>query len=314
VAAALAGAPLAAFAQNLPAKPIQLFVPFPPGGVTDLLARTLAQELGRALDQSVIVVNKPGASGMIAAEAVKLAPADGSVLMIGHIGTHAVNPHLFKRLTYDPVSDFAPISLIASTPVMLLVNANVQAKSVPELVALANARPGRLTYASFGAGSSSHLYAEIFRHEAKIDLLHVPYKGPAPAMQDLIGGQVDMMFDTVASATPQLTQGHVRALAVASRQRVPQALEVPTFAELGLPALDGGPWFGLYAPRAVPDTVRMRLEVETRKVLSSDQIAGMLKAQGIVVINGGASELAEHQRREFERWGALVKQMDIRLE
>ena len=297
-----------------PVKPVQLVVPFPPGGVTDALARVLAQALSGPLGQSVVVLNKPGASGMIAAESVKVAPPDGYTLLMGHIGTHAVNPALYPKITYRPIDDFTPISLVASTPVMLLVSSKVPAKSISELIALAKQKPGRLNYASFGAGSSSHLYAELFKNAAELDITHVPYKGPSPAMQDLIGGQVDMMFDTVASSLPQIKAGNVRALAVASAERVPLARDVPTFKELGMGQLDGGPWFGLFAPRATPPDVIARLETEVRKALANEQVAQALQVQGIRIVGSTGGELATFQNEEMRRWAALIKKFDIHVD
>ncbi len=310
----LAAPALPAFAQAYPSRPIQLVVPFPAGGVTDMLSRVLAQELGRSMSQPVVVMNQPGASGMIACVAVKQAPADGYTLLMGHIGTHAVNPSLYPKINYDPVADFAPLSLVATTPVMLLVNEQVPAKSLEQLTSLAKGKARPLTYGSFGAGSSSHLYAEMFQASAKLHLLHVPYKGPAPAMQDLIGGQIDMMFDTVASAMPQVKHGRVRALAVASSRRVAQAPDVPTFAEVGMAELTGGPWFALYAPRATPLPIRDRIESEVRKALAVDRVTSVLREQGIQPLGSTSEQLASHQRTEAARWGALVKRLNIHLE
>ncbi len=311
---ALAAASGPVHANSYPEKPVQLIVPFPPGGVTDALARVMAKALDRPLGQPMIVVNKPGASGMIASESVKTSVADGYTLLMGHIGTHAVNPALFPNISYKPVDDFVPISLIASTPVMLLVSSKIQADNVAQLAALVKEKPGVLNYASFGAGSSSHLYAELFKSVANLDIVHIPYKGPAPAMQDLLGGQVDMMFDTVASSVPQLKTGKVRALAVASAERVPLAPDVPTFAELGMKQLDGGPWFALFAPKGTPPQIVAKLEREVRTALKTKPVVQALEAQGIHVIGSSASDLSKYQAEEISRWANLVKQFAIKID
>ncbi|MDB5872850.1 MAG: hypothetical protein JWQ07_2292 [Ramlibacter sp.] len=301
-------------AQAFPARPVQLVVPFPPGGVTDALARLLAAELHTATGQPFIVGNKPGAAGAIASDFVKTAPADGYTLMMGHIGTHAVNPALYKNLGYDPVRDFAPVALVASTPVALYTASKIAYQRLDEVLAASRAKPEFFNYASFGPGSSSHLYAELLQSITGVKWLHVPYKGPAPAMQDLIGGQVDFMFDTLASGMPQVQGGRIRAVAVASAARSPAAPEVPTFAELGVKGLDGGPWFALFAPKNTPAPAVQYLWNAVRKVLGSSTVAQRLAAQGITVINRSPADLAAFQRAEIARWADIVKRLNIKAD
>jgi tripartite-type tricarboxylate transporter receptor subunit TctC len=304
-----------ALAASYPAKAVQLVVPFPPGGVTDSLARLLAAELQTALGQPFVVLNKPGAAGAISSDFVKNAAPDGYTLMMGHIGTHAVNPALYKNLSYDPVNDFSPIALVASTPVALYATASKpQLKDWQGVLAASRASSNSMTYASFGAGSSSHLYAELLQAAAGIKWLHVAYKGPAPAMQDLIGGQVDFMFDTLASGMPQAQAGRIQAVAVASTARQPVARDVPTFTELGIKGLDGGPWFGLFGPKNLPAPIVQVLWEAVRKTLAARSMVDRLNAQGISVINRSPVDLRTFQRQEIARWAADVKRFDIKVE
>jgi tripartite-type tricarboxylate transporter receptor subunit TctC len=239
-------------AAGFPARTIRIVVPFPPGGVTDRLARVVAQKMQEHWGQPAVVENRPGASGMIAAEAVAKSAPDGYTIMMGHIGTHAINVSLFSKLPYDPVRDFAPVSLLVSVPNVLLVHPSVPANSVQELVALAKARPGTLNFASPGSGTSGHMSAELFKSLAGIDIVHVPYKGPGPALQDLVAGQVNMLFDTVASSMPQVRGGKVKGLAVTTRERSAIAPDVPTMAESGVAGYEIAPWFAAYAPAGTP--------------------------------------------------------------
>lgn len=303
-----------AYAQTFPDRAVQLVVPFPAGGVTDTLARLIGNELQAALGQPFIVINKPGASGAIAAEFVKGSPADGYTLMMGHIGTHAVNPALYKKLRYNPVTDFAPIALLASTPVALYASTKAPGKTLAEILAASRAKPGALTYASFGPGSSSHLYAELLQSLTGVKWLHIAYKGPAPAMQGLIGGEVDLMFDTLTSGMPQAQAGRIQALAVASTARAPVAPDLPTFRELKVNGLDGGPWFALFAPRGTPPQVLKALSESVHKSLASPSIASRLAGQGIAVINQGPAELAVFQKQEIAKWADNVKRFNIKVD
>ncbi len=310
----LASAHVEAHAQAYPSRPVQVVVPFPPGGVTDALARMLGTELQLALGQPFLVLNKPGASGAIAAEYVKNAPPDGYTLMMGHIGTHAVNPSLYPDLSYNPVTDFVPVALLASTPVALFASSRAPGKTWAEILAASRARPGELTFASFGPGSSSHLYAEQLQSLAGVKWLHVPYKGPAPAMQALLSGEVDLMFDTLASGVPQARSGRIRAVAVASATRSSFAGDVPTFEELKVSGMDGGPWFALFGPRGMPRALAKTLADAVRTALGGNALQGRLAAQGIAVINQGPAELAAFQKKEMAKWADSVKRFNIKVD
>ena len=316
--AAVAAAALAATthsrAQSFPTRPVQIAVPFPPGGVTDTLARLLGTELQNALGQPFVVLNKPGASGAIAAGFVKQALPDGYTLMMGHIGTHAVNPWLYPDLSYDPVRDFTPIALLASTPVALFASPKAPGATWAEIVTASRERPGKLTFASFGAGSSSHLYAEQLQAIAGVKWLHIPYKGPAPAMQGLMAGEVDLLFDTLASGMPQAKAGRIQAIATAAPSRPAIAADVQTFSELRVTGMDGGPWFALFAPRGTSPAVIKVLSGAVRAALSSPSVAAVLSAQGVTIINRGPDELAAFQKQEMARWGENVKRFHIKVD
>ena len=242
-------------AQDYPAKPIRVIVPTAPGGMADILARYFGQKFGEKIKQPVIVENKTGAGGVIAADYVAKSPADGYTLYVGFHATNAILPTLDPKLPYNPAKDFAPIIHIANLPNVLVVNSKVEAKSVKELVELARSKPGALSYASQGIGSSGHIAGEQFRLLTKTDIVHVPYKGAAPALQDLIAGRVPMMFDIVPFALQHIRDGSVRGLAVAAPQRVPVLPDIPTMAEAGYPGVQGGAWFALFAPAGTPPAV-----------------------------------------------------------
>jgi tripartite-type tricarboxylate transporter receptor subunit TctC len=311
LAAALAtlAAPVAAQdAAAYPARTIRIVVPFPPGGVTDRLARVVAQKMQEQWGQPAVVDNRPGASGMIAAEQVAKSPPDGYTLMMGHIGTHAINPSLFAKLPYDPVKDFAPVSLLVSVPNILLVHPSVPASSVAELVALARARPGTLNFASPGSGTSGHMSAELFKSLAGIDIVHVPYKGPGPALQDLLAGQVNMLFDTVASSMPQVRAGKVKGLAVTTTTRSAIAPDVPTMAEAGVAGYEIAPWFAAYAPAGTPAAVIDKLNAEMRRILALPDVrAAFVDQQGMTLIGSSPADLGAHMQREIAKWAQVVK-------
>jgi len=283
-------------------------VGFAPGGGSDIQARIVAQKLTESWGQSVVVDNRPGASGMIAAEQVAKSPPDGYTLMMGHIGTHAINPSLFAKLPYDPVKDFAPVSLLVSVPNILLVHPSVPASSVAELVALARARPGTLNFASPGSGTSGHMSAELFKSLAGIDIVHVPYKGPGPALQDLLAGQVNMLFDTVASSMPQVRAGKVKGLAVTTTTRSAIAPDVPTMAEAGVAGYEIAPWFAAYAPAGTPAAVIDKLNAEMRRILALPDVrAAFVDQQGMTLIGSSPADLGAHMQREIAKWAQVVK-------
>lgn len=291
-----------------PSRTIRIVVPFPPTGITDRLARTLAQKMQESWGQPVVVDNRPGASGMIAAEVVARSAPDGYTLMMGHIGTHAVNASLFARLPYDPVRDFAPVSLLLSVPNILLVHPAVPAGSVTELVALARAKPGTLSFASPGSGTSGHMSGELLKSMTGIDIVHVPYKGSGQAMQDLLAGHVTMQFDTLASSLPQVRAGKLKGLAVTSATRNPAAPELPTLAESGVPGYEIAPWFAAYAPAGTPAVVIDRLNAEMRRILALPDVrAAFVDQQGVTLIASTPAELAAHTQREIAKWAQVVK-------
>ncbi|MBI2317116.1 MAG: tripartite tricarboxylate transporter substrate binding protein [Betaproteobacteria bacterium] len=304
----------AGVAQDFPGRSVRLVVPFPPAGVTDRIARLAAQKLGELWRQPVVIDNRPGASGIIAAELVAKAAPDGYTLLFGHIGTHAINASLFAKLPYRPVRDFAPVSLFATVPNLLLIHPSVPANSVTELIALAKARPGTLTYASPGSGTSGHMAGELFKSLAGVDIVHIPYKGAGAALQDVLSGQVSMMFDTVASSLPQARAGKLKGLAVTSASRVPIAPEIPTVAESGVPEFEIAPWFGVLAPAGTPASVVAKLSADLRRAVDSEEVSKPLSAQGVTLIGSSPQEFAAHIEREIPRWARIVKASGARAD
>lgn len=304
----------AGVAQDFPGRPVRLVVPFPPAGVTDRIARLAGQKLGELWRQPVVIDNRPGASGIIAAELVAKAAPDGYTLLFGHIGTHAINASLFGKLPYHPVRDFAPVSLLATVPNLLLMHPSVPANSVSELIALAKSRPGTLAYASPGSGTSGHMAGELFKSLAGVDIVHIPYKGAGAALQDVLSGQVSMMFDTVASSLPQARAGKLKGLAVTSASRVPIAPEIPTVAESGVPQFEIAPWFGVLAPAGTPSPVVAKLSADLRRVVESEEVSKPLSAQGVTLIGSSPQEFAAHIEREIPRWARIVKASGARAD
>ena len=316
LAASIAGAlglPVCAHGQDYPAKPVRIIVPLAPGGLGDQLSRVIAQKLAPATKQPVIVENRTGGGGIIGAEAAARAAPDGYTLFTGLHNTQAILPHLTK-LQYDPVKDFNPIILMATVPNVLVVHPSVPAKSVKELVALAKARRGDLTYASQGVGSSGHFAAELFKLTAKVDIVHVPYKGAAPAVQDLIGGHVMMMFDITVFALPNVRAGKVRALAVATAERLSVAPDLPTMAEAGMPEVQGGAWFALFAPAGTPRSVIDWWNRETRRVFSESDARERFVSQGATLPLGTPEALAIFVAADSQRWGRVIRTAGIKLE
>src|SRR3954454_4034484 len=279
-----------AAAQDYPAKPVKIIVPTAPGGFADILARLFAQKLGDRTKQPVVVENRTGAGGVIAAEAVAKSPPDGYTLYLGFHATNAILPTLDPKLPYDAAKDFAPVIHIANLPNVLVVNSKVEAKSVRELVELARTRPGLLSYASQGIGSSGHIAGEQFRLLTKTDIVHVPYKGAAPALQDLIAGRVAMMFDIVPFALQHIRDGSVRGLAVAAPQRVPVLPDIPTMAEAGYPGVQGGAWFALFAPAGTPPALIDLLNKAGREAFNAPDVREKLEPRGVVLVLGSPAE------------------------
>jgi tripartite-type tricarboxylate transporter receptor subunit TctC len=307
---ALAGAAPAA-ADNYPSKPIKLVVPYPAGGTADILARVIGQQLWSRLGQPVVVENRPGAGTAIGAEAVAKAEPDGYTLLMGTVSSHAMNPSI-TRVDYDPIKDFTPVAGVASVPFVLVVSPSTPAQSVGELIALAKSKPGEINYASAGNGTSNHLAGELFRSMAGIDIVHVPYRGSAPALSDVIAGHVQMMFDLAATALPQVRAKTVRALGIASRARSPLAPDLPTIAEAGLPGFEASAWFGIFGPAGLPSAVADKLRTEIDAALKSPEVRERLTEQASDPLTFETSAaFAAFVKAERERWGKLIRDAKI---
>src|SRR5262245_10090228 len=302
-----------ALSDTYPSQPIRIVVPTPAGGIADLLSRTLANKMGES-GKTVVVENRTGGSGVIAADAVAKSAPDGYTLYMGLHQTQAILPHLMAKLPYDPVKDFTPIILIGTSPNILVVNPAVPAKTAQELVAHAKANPGKVTYASPGNGSAGHIVGEQFRLMHGIDIVHVPYRGAAPALQDVVAGHISMMFDIVPLTREQLTQGKVRALAVAAPQRLAAVPDVPTMTEVGMRELEGGPWFGLLAPAGTPRAVIDWLNAETIKAFNAPDVRERLSQQGLSFPLGSPEDFATHIAAETQRWGDVIRRANIKMD
>jgi tripartite-type tricarboxylate transporter receptor subunit TctC len=300
-------------AQTYPTQPIKLIVATPPGGIADLVGRTLALKLSEA-GKTAVVENRTGGAGAIAATAVAKSPPDGYTLYIGFHQTQTVLPHLMAKLTYDAEKDFAPIILIAASANVLVVHPSVPANSVKELIAHAKANPGKLRYASQGNGSSGHIVGEQFKLATGTDIVHVPYRGAAPAVQDLIAGHVSMLFDIAPLAKAQIEAKTVRGLAVAGSQRLSVLPDLPSMAEAGFPELEGGPWFGLLAPAGTPRPIIDWLNTETRKAFSAPDVRQRFIPQGINLPLGTPEEFAAFIKADSKRWGDVIRRAGIKIE
>jgi tripartite-type tricarboxylate transporter receptor subunit TctC len=305
--ALLAGIATVASAQSYPNRTIRLVVPFPAAGTTDILARAVAQKLTEALGQAVVVDNRPGAAGNIGSDLVAKSAPDGYTLLMGTVGTHAINPSLYSKMPYDHVKDFAPVVLVAGVPNVLVVNPALPVNSVSDLIKLAKDKPGQINFASSGSGTSIHLSGELFKTMAGVDMTHVPYKGSSPALTDLIGGQVQIMFDNLPSALPQIKSGRLRAIAVTSLKRAPVLPDIPTINESGLPGFEASSWFGVLAPAGTPATVVARINAEVNKWLQSADAREKLLGQGAEAAGGSPERFANHIRAESEKWAKVVK-------
>lgn len=287
---------------------IRLVVPYPPGGPVDLLARIVAQGLGEESGQPVVVENKGGANGLIGVEAAARAQPDGRTLLMGSTSTHSINPLLYDRLPYDPVADFVPVMLLGTRPYALVVRPSIQATSVKELVALAKARPGALTYASGGGtGSGNHLAGELFKARTGTDLLHVPYKGGGPALNDVLGGQVDMFFAPIPTVLPHVEAGKLRALAVTGAKRSSVLPDVPTMAQAGVEGFEFSIWDGIYAPAGTPADTVAAINARLRQVMRSPEVARKFAALGADVAAGTPAEMAAYVRADAAKWAQILK-------
>jgi len=310
-----AGAIQTAHAQgSYPNRALQLVVTVPPGGAADFVGRLVGAKLADALGQPVVTSNRGGAGGTIAAAAVAKSDPDGYTLLLNTIATHGIGPHLYANLPYDPVKDFAPVALIAKFPLIMSVNADLPAQSVSDVIALAKAKPGQLAFASAGTGGAPHLAGELFKSVTGADLLHVPYRGSGPAVIDLVAGRVAIMFDAVPSLLPFITAGKLRVLAAAGAQRNRLLPDVPTFAELGYPAIDISLWYGIVAPAETPQPIVRRLNTGLVNVLAMPDVRKSLTDQGAEVQGGTPEAFAAFMREESARWGVVVKQAGIKPE
>jgi len=311
LALAMGAVPVAA--QTFPSKPIQIVVPFAPGGVVDVTARQLGQKLSEALGQSVLVDNKGGAGGSIAAEAVAKAAPDGHTLLMA-FDTHAVNPHIYKNLRYDTFKDFAPVTMVGTIPLLLAAPPTLAADNLAGVIRLAKAKPGALSYGSVGAGSSGHLAMEQFKLLAGVDMLHVPFKGGAPAVTALMGNQVELLMFAAAAAVPLVQSGKVKAIAVSGTRRASVMPQVPTMAEAGFPQFNSGAWMGLLAPAGTPPAVIQRLNAEVAKALKDPELIKRLGAQAIELSHSTPDEFGAFVRSEHDKWGKLIKDAKLNIQ
>ena len=302
-------------AQTYPSRPLRLIVPFPPGGPTDIVARPLAQLLGKALKQQVVVDNRGGAGGSIAADLVAKSPPDGYTLLMGTVGISAINASLYKNLTYDPIESFTPLAAVASGPIAVVAGPGLAVRTLADLVAQARARPGAISYGSAGNGTPGHLAGALFASAAGIELTHVPYKGSAPAVTDLLGGQIPLMFDPLQSVLPHIVNGKLRALAVTSRGRAALLPDVPTVAEAaGLAGFETTAWWAVFGPAKMPAGVTARLTAEIERIVRSPEYERRLGNLGVQPFIDKATSLAAFQKSEAAKWGKAVRDAGITLE
>lgn len=303
-----------ALAQTYPSKPIRMVVPYPPGGGTDIFARLVGMKLGEALGQQVVIENRAGAAGVLGADAAAKAAPDGYTLLIGQASNLAINQHLMSKLPYEPVKDFAPITLIATSPSLLVVHPSLPVRTVRDLVALAKSKPGAINYASAGSGSPGHLSAEYFKKVTATDIVHIPYKGATPAMLDVIAGQASLYFTSPVAAQPYVRAGRLRQLAVTSAQRFAPLPSVPTIAEAGYAGFDLTSWWGLLAPAGVPQEIIARLNTETVKALDNADIKEKLAGQGAMVVTNSPAQFATYIKSEIANWGRIVAVTGARVD
>ena len=297
-----------------PAKPITYVVPFAPGGTTDVLARLIGHKLGAALGTTIVIDNRPGAGGSVGSDIAARAAPDGHTILGGTISSHAINVSLYPKLAYDPVKSFEPVILIGSNGTVLIVGGTSPYKSVKDIIEAARAKPGSLTYASAGNGTSQHLSAELLKSIAKLDMAHVPYKGSGPAIQDVIGNQVPMMFDTTVVAAPHIASGRVRALAVSTAKRVPSLPDVPTMQEAGVPGFDVVSWQAIFAPAGTPAAIVDRLHAEVAKILKEPEVKERFATLGIEPGDMTTREFVEFQKAEIAKWAKVVKEANLKID
>ncbi len=314
LAAACVVAAPPATGQGYPTKPVKLVVPFPPGGSLDFAGRLIAQKLTEAWSQSVVVENKPGASGNIGADLVAKAPADGYTILLGALSTHAVNPSLYASMPYDAVRDFAPITLIAVTPNVLVVNANSPVRNVAEFIAYTKANPGKLSFGSGSNGSAGHLAGELYKVETGTDAVHIPYKGGAPATQALLAGDTQFMFDNLANAMAQVKGGKLRALAVTTARRSSLAPDLPTMAEAGLPGFDISTWYGLFAPAGTPSAIVAKWNADVTKILNAPDVRARFVADGAEPAPDTPEQFSQFIAAELAKYARIVKASGAKID
>jgi len=297
-----------------PSRPVRLIVTVPPGGAADLVARVMAQKLGDSLGQTFVVDNRAGGGGQIAADTVAKAAPDGYTTLLASITTHGIGPHIYAKLPYDPVKDFAPVCLYATMPMIMVANAQLPVKNVPELIALAKAKPNSISFASSGSGGAPHLVGELFKNVTGAPLQHVPYKGSAPGAADVAGGQVQLMFDALAPHLPHLKSGRTKVLAAISPARLPIAPDAPTMTELGFAQVAASIWYGMLVPAGTPKALITKLNVEANKALAMPDVKERLAGAGIDVGGGSPEDYAKFIRDELAKWGPVVKASGAKLD
>ncbi|MGP1615034.1 MAG: Bug family tripartite tricarboxylate transporter substrate binding protein [Pollutimonas bauzanensis] len=301
-------------AQQYPSSPIRLVVPFAAGGTSDTVGRILAEKLNNRFKVAVVVDNRPGAGGNIGSDIVSHAAPDGYTMLLGTVATHGINASLYKKLSFDPVKDFAPVSLVASTPSVLMINPSVPVDSVPELIAYAKAHPGQLNFGSSGNGSSHHLAGELFNSLAGTQITHIPYRGTAAAQVDLISGQIQVLFDTLPSAMPHVKAGKLKALAVTSAKRDPSLPNLPTIAETGLAGYEVGSWYGVLLPAGTPPAIVDKVSTAIAEIVRMPEVSAKLLAQGATPVGGTPQEFAAHIRRELDKWAVVIENSGARID
>ncbi|MEF7615441.1 tripartite tricarboxylate transporter substrate binding protein [Aquincola sp. MAHUQ-54] len=313
-AAAMLACPLAARAQNFPAKPVKIIVPFAPGGGNDVFARQLATQLGTLLGVQVIVDNRPGAGGTVGTDAAAKSPADGYTLLLGHTGTLAINPALYPKLPYDARNSFVPVAPLCSAPLVLVVPASSPIRSLADLLARAKAEPGKFAFASSGNGTGGHLAGELLEEVAGVKMLHVPYKGTAPALTDVLGGQVDLMFSVIPPALPHIDAGKLRAIGITGAKRSARLPDVPTVAESGLKGYESSLAYGVMAPKGTPEPVLRALGAAIAKAGETTALRDAFKAEGAEPLPGTAAEFAALMQAESAKWGQIINKAGIKPE
>jgi tripartite-type tricarboxylate transporter receptor subunit TctC len=302
-----------ALAQNWPNRPIRMIVPYTPGGYTDLMARLVGQKVADAIGQTIVFENKPGANAIIGTDVVAKAAPDGYTFGTV-IAAHAVNPTLNPKLPYDTLKDFNYVSLMSVAPLIMIAHPSLPANNVKELIALAKSKPGELNFASSGIGAAAHLTMEMFKSRTGVNMQHIPYKGTAGALQDLVGGQINVMFDIIGPLMPQVKSGNAKAIVVTAKERVPAAPDVPTMAEQGVPDFISGTWAGIIAPAGTPKEIVDRVSAEAKKALADPALQAKLADQGIVAVGSTPEEFRAFVGEEIARWAKVVKDADIKIE